>query len=242
MSEATRLLAGSGQASVQAIATAAGVSKSTFYRSFPSREHLLDALDLEPEPGTRDRILEAALRLLATRSLADLSMDELASEAGVSRANLYRLFPGKPALFKGIVLAYSPLEPVMGLFERESHRPVQELVPELVRTAYQTMEGRTGIVRTLLFEVTSMTADSRDAFRETGLRAFGVLAAYLAQQMDAGRIRRMHPVLAVQSLIGPVMLHLLARPVLDQVIPGAPRGETAATELAGTWLLAMRPD
>jgi hypothetical protein len=103
------------------------------------------------------------------------------------------------------------------------------------------MAGRTGIVRTLLFEVTSMTDDTQEAFRETGLRAFGVLAAYLAQHMEAGRIRRMHPVLAVQSLIGPVLLHLLARPVLDQLIAGAPSGEMAATELAQTWLLAMRP-
>jgi AcrR family transcriptional regulator len=195
---------------------------------------------MEPEPDGRMRVLEAALVMLRRRALADLSMDELAVEAGVSRANLYRLFPGKAALFRAIVLAYSPFEPVMALFSRIGERPPDEVIPELVRTAYRTMAGRTGIVRTLIFEATSMTPETQQTFGETGLRAFGTLAMYLAGQMDAGRLRRVPPLIALQSLIGGVMFHLLSEPLFAGMTEV--NGEQAVTQLAENWLRGMRAD
>jgi hypothetical protein len=44
------------------------------------------------------------------------------------------------------------------------------------------------------------------------------LAGYMARQMDAGRVRRMHPVVAVQALVGPIFVHLLTRPIAERLI------------------------
>jgi AcrR family transcriptional regulator len=242
MREATRLLESGDQPSVNRIAEAAGLSRTTIYRIFPSRAALLDALEIAPEPDTRSRVLESALRLLASRSLADLSMDELAAEAGVSRANLYRLFPGKSALFEAILLAYSPFEPVMALLARAGNRPPEEVIPEIVLAAYRTIARRRGIVRTLLLEITSMAQETQQGFAETGVRAFATFGAYLAAQMAAGRLRRMHPMLAVQGLVGGVVLHLLVEPVFSQAGMDAPGGEAAVLQLAQVWLRGMRPE
>jgi AcrR family transcriptional regulator len=242
MTEAARLLSHDRQSSIDSIASAAGVSRTTLYRAFPSRAQLLDALEVQPEPGTRQRVLDTSIRLLGTQTLKDLSMEALASEAGVSRANLYRLFPGKAALFKAILLTYSPFEPVMAIFARAADRPPEEVIPQVVLTAYRTVAGHTGIVRTLLLEVTSMTPDSAQAFAETGLRAFGTFAQYLAGQMAAGRLRRMHPMVAVQSLVGGVMFHLLAAPVMSQGTVDVPAGEDVVLQFANVWLRGMRPE
>jgi AcrR family transcriptional regulator len=242
MKVATGLLSSDRQASVEEIAIAAGVSRTTFYRAFPSRAQLLHALEVQPEPDTRQRVLEASIRMLRTQTLKELSMDALASEAGVSRANLYRLFPGKSALFKAIVLAYSPFEPVMAVFARAGDHPPEEVIPEIVLTAYRTVAGHTGIVRTLLLEVTSMTPEFAQAFAETGLRAFATFAQYLAGQMAAGRLRRMHPLLAVQSLVGGVMFHLLTTPVMSQASVDVPAGKDAVLQFAQIWLRGMRPE
>ena len=241
MREATRLLSSGRPTSISAIAGAAGVSRTTFYRSFRSRAELLSTLQVEPEPATRERILEAARGLLQRQTLAELSMDELAAAAGVSRASLYRLYPGKTALFRAILLAYSPFGVVMSLFDRIGERPPEELIPELVTTAYRAVAGHQGVARTLLLEVTSMSDESQEAFAQTGLRAFARLAQYLAAQMEAGRLRPLPPMLALQSLVGGVMLHVLSEPLLNRAGVPVPTGDAAVRRLAEIWLRGMHP-
>ena len=51
-----------------------------------------------------DRLLEATQKLLATKGIRATTMMEVAEEAGVSRAWLYRHFPDKPALIGAAIV------------------------------------------------------------------------------------------------------------------------------------------
>src|SRR5207302_2076682 len=113
-------------------------SRATVYRLFGTRARLLEELDLEPDPASRDRVLSAGLDLVGRDGLARLSMDELAARAGVSRASLYRLFPGKPALFKELLRVYSPLEIVVSTIDRLHDRRPEEVMPTVARSAMRT--------------------------------------------------------------------------------------------------------
>src|SRR5260221_2478523 len=117
------LLARGESPTVGQVAQAAGVSRASFYRAFDSRRALLDALEVEPEPAAKERILESAAAMVGDSSLAALSMDDLAVRAGISRATLYRLFPGKSALFTSLLLTYSPLQPVTRLVSSIGDQP-----------------------------------------------------------------------------------------------------------------------
>lgn len=237
------VLAMGGRPTVDDFAAAAGVSRATFYRAFRSRTELLETLSRPPEPESRDRILKAALELVGAGGLGALSMDRLADHAGVSRATLYRLFPGKSAVFTALVYAYSPLEPVIDLLRRREAEPPEVVIPEFARTIYRAVyaagENRTGILRALFFEVSRLAPDTEEAAQNLITKVVGAIAGYIVAQMSAGRLRPMHPLLALQSLVGPIFFHVLTRQAAEHVLGLQVEGEDAMAELASTWLRGM---
>ena len=188
-------------------------------------------------------MLAAAVEMVGAHGLSALSMDELADRAAVSRATLYRTFPGKSALLTGLIESYSPLEPVKRLLTERHGEPPEVLMPELARTAYRAVfgagENRTGLIRALFFEVSGLTAETEEVAADAIRGVVGLLVMYVTAQMSAGRLRRTHPLLALQSFIGPVLFHILTRPLAEKVLALDIEGEAAVTQLAETWLQAM---
>ena len=242
LERAPAVLARHSKPTVSDFAAAAGVSRASFYRHFKSRETLLEALKVSPAPDARERILTAAVDLVGAQGLASLSMDELADRAEVSRATLYRVFPGKPALLIALIEGYSPLEPVLQLLSARSAEPPEVLVPELARTAYAAAAGRTGLIRALFFEISGLFPETEAVAADAIGKVVGRLVAYLMRQMSEGRLRRVHPLLALQGLVGPVLFHILTRPLAERVLHLDVEGDAAVTQLAESWLRAMAPD
>ena len=146
---------------VAEIVARAGVSKASFYRNFASREDLFRELDVAPEPDSRPAILDAAAELLARDGLARLSMDELAARAGVSRARLYRIYPGKAALFAEMVRAFSPIEAVVATIQRLADEPPERAMPALAVSIWDAVSTHLGVIRPLLFEAASLGPAAR---------------------------------------------------------------------------------
>jgi AcrR family transcriptional regulator len=228
---------------VAEITARAGVSRATFYRAFGSREELFRELEVDPPSDSRREILEAAAELIARDGLARLSMDELAVRAGVSRARLYRLYPGKSALFAELVRVFSPIEALVANMERLADQPPEKALPELAVSVWRTVSSRIGIIRPLLFEVASLGPDVRQGvLGEFFPKVFGTLGGYLVGQMAAGRLRQMHPILAIQSFVGPIIVHVLLRPVVTEGLGMELDSEAAVREFATNWVRGMTPD
>lgn len=226
---------------VGAIARRAGVSRATFYRHFGSRADLLAAIDHRPPPAARERILESAAEALVVRPLSELSMDELARAAGVSRATVYRLFRGKASLFAALVDTFGPFDEVLAVVERRRGEPPEVVLPEVARTVVRVAAPRWGVLRAVLIEATSGSTASLAGVAHIIRPALGVMGAYMAAQMAAGRLRTMNPLLALQTFMGPIVFHLLTRPVAERVIGMDVSADEAADQLAAAALEGLLP-
>lgn len=77
----------------------------------------------------RAQLIELALRLFSTRGFDDISIDEIAREAGISKGLLYHYFPSKKAFFVAAVEAASVrlLEATRTAAERDAGDPIASL-------------------------------------------------------------------------------------------------------------------
>jgi AcrR family transcriptional regulator len=223
------------------LAAAAGVSMRQLYRLFDNRQNLLRELEHASAPDARERILEASFALLGRSGLADLSMDELAASADVSRATLYRLFPGKAALFRELITTYSPWEPIARVLE--SHATSGDLapehvIPEVAQALADALSDRSAVLMRMVFEMSKGDPDATEGVQRSMQRGLPDLIRYLGEEMASGRLRRMHPVLALQLLAGPIVAHELTRPLAALVGFTASRQYVVA-EIVTFWLEGM---
>ena len=159
-----------------------------------------------------------------------------------SRATLYRIFPGKPSLLTALIETYSPLEPVAQVLATRGDELPAVLMPELARTAFRATAGRVGLIRVLFSEISSLSPETEEVAARTITKIVGQLVMYLTAHMAAGTLRRTHPLLALQGLVGPVLFHILTRPLAERFLDLDIDGETAVTQLAEAWLRAMTPE
>ena len=223
-------------------AAAAGVAVRTLYRLFGSRQALLREAGCAAEPSARQRILDTALDEVGRQGLAELSMDELAATAGVSRATLYRLFPGKSALFGELIRAFSPWEPVADVIDAMPEGQPADVMPAVAQAITAAMEGRVGVLLGVVFELLQGDPDTAQGMRESMARGLPDLVGYLSNQMQAGRLRPMPPVLAIQLLAGPIVVHLLTRPLAQALIDVQTPEPELVDEIVHAWLRAMAPE
>jgi AcrR family transcriptional regulator len=241
MSAAREVLATEPEAPVAVIADRAGVSRATFYRHFGSRQSLLESVQLEPRPDARSRILAAARDMLVTTSLDELSMDALATAAGVSRGTLYRLIPGKAPLLAALIQAYSPFEQVRKIIADHPDDPPEAVLPQIGRAVVGVAGERLGLMRAVFHEITARSGPGMDGMGPLFAQTLGLLSTYMARQMAAGRIRPMHPILALQAFIGPIFFHLMTRPTIERVVDLSVDPEAAVDELVAAALEGLRP-
>jgi AcrR family transcriptional regulator len=239
---ARRLGADGRQPTMDELADSAGVAVRTLYRMFGSRQALLSEAGLSPEPTARQRILDAALDQVGQHGLATLSMDDLAASARVSRATVYRLFPGKSALFDALVSEFSPWDPVADVIDAMPDGRPEEVMSAIAHAVRDGVHGRVGLLLRMVFELTQGNPDTAEAMRHTMARGLPDLVGYLSRQMEAGRLRRMHPILAFQLLAGPIVIHQLTRPLAEPLIGFSQSQPELLDEIVKAWLRAMAPD
>jgi AcrR family transcriptional regulator len=169
-------------------------------------------------------------------------MDAVAARAAVSRATLYRLFPGKVELLAALAESRAPLVALDRFLTATADQPAAEVLPELVTAAIPRLLAQRGVLRAVL-AAALLAGPERASGRAVLARTYAALTAYLRGQMAAGRLRPTDPLRAVQALLGPLLLAVAVQPEFWVEVGGTDATlEQTLAELVQIWLHGLLPD
>ncbi|RCG30245.1 TetR/AcrR family transcriptional regulator [Sphaerisporangium album] len=193
---------------------------------------------------TRRRILEAAEHLMRTIGLARATTKEIAREAGLSEAALYRHFSSKEELFVKVLEERLPAlgSLIAALSEDPGERTTEDCLTEIARTATLFYEASMPIASSLFAEP-ALLDRHREGLRKLGAgphKPLAALTGYLRALRDGGRIRAdADPESAAALLLGACYQRAFLRLFVGE--DGSPRPvDEFAAGLARTILAGVR--
>lgn len=207
------------------IAREAGVSRATLFRQTGGREGLNRMLRkrghgaaVVESRDTRQAAVEATRRIATRDGLKAVTMGRVAREAGVSLPGLRWHFRTRSDLFAALVEAYAPLPAVVSAVQ-EGRAPA-ETVPRILAALYDGLLPNAAVFRAIIGDALVGGEDGAQAVREYVLpQIASSLIPWVAEQQRARRLRRAHPVVVAQALVGPMIFHILTRMLLADAPP-----------------------
>lgn len=193
---------------MEALAEAAGISRSSTYRLVGSREALLDQLaaagvDVGARGDVRARVLAAATAVFARHGLDGATIEAIAEAAGVGTATVYRHFGDKQGLLAAYLDTLAPRRAVWAA-AREPSDDVQADLERLARAALTQMTANEPLLRLMFLEklrgnsILGELANSPD-------RSIHGLAALLRHHIDRGTIVAEDPYRLARAFQGMVL-------------------------------------
>ncbi|MBK8900982.1 MAG: helix-turn-helix transcriptional regulator [Anaerolineaceae bacterium] len=210
------------------LAAKAGVSRATIYRQLGGKkailkrlvdEHGLDELD---QPDAPSRILHAARKLFAEEGLLTPTMEQVAAEANVGVATVYRHFSDKFGLIRAFLQASHPYLP---LEQADMSGDMRQDLLRLVETMVRFIVENQDMVR-LSFSNAREWRDQFSNLRPFQERTLNRVASFLQSQIDAGQLHRCDPQQAATALLGMILSFGLIMPTFYNLPNPEPR-ETA---------------
>ena len=207
--------------SIKRIAAEAGVSRQTVHAHFGGVRGLQTALAAEgvaisnatAEP-TRERLVDAGVRLLALPGAGTVSIDAIAAEAGMTKGAFYHHFADRGELLRAVARRISPVEEMRAVVAPLSDAPTREGLTAIARAYFGVMRPRAELVRNLAANAARDPELTRAVMTEIVGEGAPVILAWFRRQMERGALRPVDPTLVVQALIGPVFLAIVLGPDL----------------------------
>jgi AcrR family transcriptional regulator len=142
---------------------------------------------------TRERMVDAAVRVMRSKGLAHATTKEIAREAGYSEGAIYKRFENKEELFLAVLTErLPPFADVLGELPRRAGREAVEGVLEEVARAALAFYGESFPMSVSVFSEPGLLARHREEMKRRGAgpqKANEALAAYLGAERNLGRVR-----------------------------------------------------
>jgi AcrR family transcriptional regulator len=157
--------------------------------------------------STRDAVYRSAATLFAARGFDGVSMDDIAKAAGVNKAMIYYHFADKLTLYRSIVGdGIHTMSDSVGAIAASADTP-QTKLDRFIETFVRMTETRPWMPAMMLREIAEGAPRLDPATMAHMRGVVGGFAAILKQGQQTGVFRDVHPVLAYESIVGPIIIN-----------------------------------
>lgn len=184
---------------------------------------MLETMSKTTEPKWRrraderpDEVLDAALRQFVRNGFAATKVEDIATEAGLSKGAIYRYFSGKEEIFEQLVnRALTPLAERTNELARTSTQPPAVLLKAILTMVMGRMADpdTMALPRLVLMEAGRFPALAQAYRRQVIDRAMEALQTIVQRGIDEGVFRPVDPRLAIRNILGPMLAHALLHQV-----------------------------
>ncbi|MFN8076316.1 MAG: TetR/AcrR family transcriptional regulator [Kineosporiaceae bacterium] len=137
--------------------------------------------------ASRDRVIEAAIRLIAEQGFSDTSVEEIAAAAGVAKGTVFYNFGSKEQLFVQ-VLREGLQRLAVRFVEAASGRHGLDAVAAMVRTELEAIHTSPAMAQVLVAELFRPNRPWQAALRELREEAVAPLRAVLEDGRERGEL------------------------------------------------------
>ena len=176
------------------LARESGISRATIYRRFGSRTAILQSIAAEDGinikeldgPDIRERILNATRLALASAGSVNFTIEQVAIDADVGVATIYRHFGNKESLLQSLSEQMHPRRVALQLLEQNSGIFEDDLLHFATNTLRFMYEHRD--MAPVYFSGDAKIQDIFKALRSDQNRTIDTISHYLETQMQADQL------------------------------------------------------
>lgn len=151
---------------------------------------------------TRQRIVEAGLKLFSEKGYLGATTKDIAKEAGTAEITLFRYFPSKEKLFEAVIRTYSFLPALRGLLEDARSLPYEDALVKVGKTFLDTLSKRRALIRIMFSEFPLYPSMAQKIYRDCLDEMFQTLASYFTELQAEGVLRRFDPAYGARAFLG----------------------------------------
>ena len=166
--------------------------------------------------STRDAVFDSAATRFAKGGFDGVSVDDIARDARVNKAMIYYHFADKLALYRAVLAdGLSRMGATVNAIATSADAPAAKL-DRFIEAFVRMTETRPWMPALMLREIAE-GAPRLDAATMAHMRVVIMsFAAILKQGQESGAFRRIHPILAYESVIGPIIINAARERVAAQ--------------------------
>ena len=154
------------------------------------------------ETATRDRLLQAAMDVFASKGYHGAVVDDIVAASDTSKGAFYHYFPSKQAIFLALMDALGDLvqQGVEAAIAEEAG--ALRKVEAALRVVLETAEGHRGLVKILLVEAVGLGPELEQKRLDIHRKFAGLIERHLSQAVAEKSIPRQDTRLAAQAWLG----------------------------------------